>query len=92
MQLVGNMGLDLATVPIGDVFTMGIDDSIEAVKLLRPRQVLPDHYNTWLPIEQDAEVWLKKLKPKPKVNRWSLSQVNRLPFKDVYFVTLAISK
>ena len=59
MQMIGNMGIDLAVVPIGDLFTMGIDDSIEAIKLIRPKQVLPTHYNTWPPIEQDANAWAK---------------------------------
>jgi L-ascorbate metabolism protein UlaG (beta-lactamase superfamily) len=59
MQLIGKMGIDLAVLPIGDLFTMGVDDSIEAVKLLNPKQVLPTHYNTWPPIEQDANAWSK---------------------------------
>ncbi len=59
MQLIGNVGIDLAVLPIGDLFTMGIDDSIEAIKLIRPKQVLPTHYNTWPPIEQDANAWAK---------------------------------
>lgn len=57
MKLIGNMGIDLAVVPIGDLFTMGIEDSIEAIKLIGPKQVLPSHYNTWPPIEQDAAAW-----------------------------------
>ncbi len=56
MQLVGTP-LDLAVLPIGDLFTMGPDDSVEAVKLLDPDSVLPCHYNTWPPIEQDAAAW-----------------------------------
>ena len=56
MQLVGTP-LDLAVLPIGDLFTMGPDDSVEAVKLLDPASVLPCHYNTWPPIEQDAAAW-----------------------------------
>lgn len=50
-------GVDVAVLPIGDLFTMGIHDSIEAVKLIEPRVVLPTHYNTWPPIEQDAAAW-----------------------------------
>ena len=62
MQLIGKAGIDLAIVPIGDLFTMGVDDSIEAVKLIDPKQVLPTHYNTWPPIEQDADDWADKVK------------------------------
>lgn len=57
MKLIGLGGVDLAVLPIGDRFTMGPEDSIEAVKLLNPRRVLPCHYNTWPLIAQDAEAW-----------------------------------
>ena len=57
MRLIGAAGLDLAVLPIGDRFTMGVCESIEAVKLLAPKQVAPCHYNTWPPIEQDADAW-----------------------------------
>ena len=61
MKLIGAAGIDLAVLPIGDRFTMGPDDSIEAVKLLNPRRVAPAHYNTWPPIEQDAEAWARRV-------------------------------
>jgi L-ascorbate metabolism protein UlaG (beta-lactamase superfamily) len=62
MQLYGRGGLDLAVLPIGDLFTMGVDDSIEAIKLLQPKRVAPSHYNTWPPIEQDAAAWAARVK------------------------------
>lgn len=61
MQLIGNLGLDVAVLPIGDHFTMGIEDSVAATKLLSPKTVLPAHYNTWPPIAQDASVWAKQI-------------------------------
>jgi L-ascorbate metabolism protein UlaG (beta-lactamase superfamily) len=57
MQLYGAEGIDLFVVPIGDNFTMGPDDALKAVKLVNPRQVVPCHYNTWPPIEQDGEAF-----------------------------------
>jgi L-ascorbate metabolism protein UlaG (beta-lactamase superfamily) len=57
MRLIGEEGLDLAILPIGDNFTMGPDDALRAVKLLQPKKVLPIHYNTWEVIAQDAEAW-----------------------------------
>jgi len=57
MQLIGNAGIDLAVLPIGDLFTMGPEDSIEALHLILPKKVVPSHYNTWPPIEQDAAAW-----------------------------------
>lgn len=62
MKLIGNLGIDVAVVPIGDLFTMGPADSIEAIKLISPKQVLPAHYNTWPPIEQDANAWAESVK------------------------------
>jgi L-ascorbate metabolism protein UlaG (beta-lactamase superfamily) len=62
MKIIGAAGLELAVLPIGDRFTMGIDDSIEAIKLLAPRRVAPSHYNTWPPITQDAAKWAARVK------------------------------
>lgn len=61
MKLYGDEGLDLAVLPIGDNFTMGPDDALKAVKLLRPQQVVPCHYNTWPLIEQDAGAWKQRV-------------------------------
>jgi L-ascorbate metabolism protein UlaG (beta-lactamase superfamily) len=57
MRLIGEEGLALAVIPIGDNFTMGPDDALRAVKLLQPRHVIPIHYNTWDLIAQDANSW-----------------------------------
>ena len=57
MALIGSVGLDLAVVPIGDHFTMGPEDAVEAIKLLKPKRAAPAHYNTFPPIEQDANAW-----------------------------------
>ncbi|MDG2220446.1 MAG: metal-dependent hydrolase [Rubripirellula sp.] len=55
------MGVDVAVLPIGDLFTMGIDDSVAATKMLGPARVVPSHYNTWPPIEQDAQLWADQI-------------------------------
>src|SRR4051812_41242844 len=62
MKLIGAGGLDLAVLPIGDIYTMGPDDSIDAINLLNPKQVAPCHYNTWPPIAQDAAAWAEKVR------------------------------
>ena len=64
MSLIGDQGIDVAVVPIGDLFTMGPEDSVAATKLIRPKQVLPTHYNTWPPIQQDPENWAEMIKTK----------------------------
>ncbi len=61
MALIGEEGLDLAILPIGDYYTMGPEDAVRAVKLLKPRFVLPIHYNTFPPIAQDAERWAERV-------------------------------
>lgn len=61
MQLIGNMGIDLAFLPIGDNFTMGPEDSLEAIRFIRPRYVIPMHYKTWPVIDQDASEWANRV-------------------------------
>jgi L-ascorbate metabolism protein UlaG (beta-lactamase superfamily) len=57
MKLIGEEGIDLAILPIGDNFTMGPDDALRAVKLIEPAQVVPIHDNTFDMIKQDAPAW-----------------------------------
>lgn len=54
--------IDLAIVPIGDRYTMGPADAVEAIKLLAPKQALPCHYDTWPPIAQDANAWAEQVR------------------------------
>jgi L-ascorbate metabolism protein UlaG (beta-lactamase superfamily) len=61
MQLIGESGIDVAFLPIGDFFTMGIDDSIKAIKLVQPRFVAPIHYNTFDLIAQDGGAWANRV-------------------------------
>jgi L-ascorbate metabolism protein UlaG (beta-lactamase superfamily) len=62
MAQIGRGGLDVAVLPIGDLFTMGPDDALEAVKLLKPKKVVPSHYNTWPPIAQDPDRWAQRVR------------------------------
>lgn len=62
MRLIGEEGIDLAILPIGDNYTMGPDDALRAVKFLQPRKVLPIHYNTFDLIAQDAAAWAKRVR------------------------------
>ena len=47
MELIGNEGIDIAMLPIGDRYTMGITDAIKAVDLIKPKLVVPMHYGTF---------------------------------------------
>jgi len=66
MKLIGEEGIDLAILPIGDNYTMGPDDALRAVKLIEPRQVLPIHYDTWELIHQDAAAWAARVRKDTK--------------------------
>lgn len=62
MKLIGDEGLDLAVIPIGDNYTMGPDDALRAVKLLEPRHVIPYHFGTWDLIAQDPDKWAERVR------------------------------
>lgn len=57
MERLGDLGLDAAVLPIGDRYTMGPSASLDAIRALRPKRVIPAHYGTWPPIAQNAEKW-----------------------------------
>jgi L-ascorbate metabolism protein UlaG (beta-lactamase superfamily) len=60
MKLIGEMNsIDLALLPIGDNFTMGPIDAAKAVEFLRPKKVVPMHYNTFDLIKQDPNEFAK---------------------------------
>lgn len=61
MRLIGEEGIDLAVLPIGDNFTMGPEDALRAVKLIQPRHIIPIHFGTWELIDQDATAWAKRV-------------------------------
>ena len=62
MQWTARKPVDLLIVPIGDLFTMGVEDSIEATRFLHPKWVMPTHYDTWPPIAQDAVNWGERIR------------------------------
>lgn len=66
MQLIGDHGLELAILPLGDNFTMGPEDALRAVALLRPKKVVPVHVNTWPLIAQDVSEWARQVREKTK--------------------------
>lgn len=67
MKLIGEEGIDLAALPIGDNYTMGPADALRAVKLIDPDHVIPIHYNTFDVIKQDAAVWAKQVEQETNV-------------------------
>jgi L-ascorbate metabolism protein UlaG (beta-lactamase superfamily) len=66
MALIGDTNkIDCALLPIGDNFTMGIEDAIRAVGMLKPKMAVPMHYNTFDVIKQDPEAFKKGLEGNP---------------------------
>jgi L-ascorbate metabolism protein UlaG (beta-lactamase superfamily) len=61
MRLIGEEGIDVAILPIGDHFTMGPDDAARAAEFIGAATVIPCHYNTFPPIRQDAEAFRAKV-------------------------------
>jgi L-ascorbate metabolism protein UlaG (beta-lactamase superfamily) len=59
MKLIAQRGdkVDLALVPIGGHYTMDRFDAVTAVEFINPQQVIPCHYNTFPPIEADAQAF-----------------------------------
>ena len=54
MKLIGDRNrIDLALLPIGDNFTMGVEDAVTAAEYLKPKTVIPMHYGTWEVIDTD---------------------------------------
>lgn len=62
MKLIGELNnIDVAMLPIGDNFTMGIDDAAIAVDFLKAKLALPMHYNTFDLIKTDPHAFAKKV-------------------------------
>jgi L-ascorbate metabolism protein UlaG (beta-lactamase superfamily) len=61
MRLIGDEGIDVAILPIGDHFTMGPDDAARAAEFVAAKTVIPCHYNTFPPIKQDPEAFRAKV-------------------------------
>ena len=61
MKLIGEMyPLDLAFLPVGGHFTMGIKEAQKAIQLLNAKKIVPIHYNTFDLIKQAVDESLVK--------------------------------
>lgn len=61
MRLIGDEGIDVAILPIGDHFTMGPADAARAAEFVGAKTVIPCHYNTFPPIRQDPEAFREEV-------------------------------
>jgi L-ascorbate metabolism protein UlaG (beta-lactamase superfamily) len=80
MSLIGEEGIDLAVLPIGDNYTMGPADALRAVKLLKPRMVVPIHYNTFDVIKQDPYAWADRVQKETETKAFVLKPGENLEF------------
>jgi L-ascorbate metabolism protein UlaG (beta-lactamase superfamily) len=82
MQLIARRGdkVDCALVPIGGHYTMDRFDAVTAVEFINPAQVIPCHYDTFPPIETDAQAF------KQDVQNAGFSQVYVLEPGDTHTV------
>ncbi|MBC7250814.1 MAG: metal-dependent hydrolase [Anaerolineae bacterium] len=64
MKLIGEKGVAVAILPIGDNFTMGPDDALRAVQLIEPQVVIPIHYDTFDVIRQDPQTFAQRVEQK----------------------------
>lgn len=65
MKLIGELyEPELAFLPIGDKFTMGIKEATKAVELIQPKTVIPMHYSTFDVIKQDPEEFKRAVEAK----------------------------
>lgn len=56
MKLIADeVRLSFAVLPIGDHFTMGIDDALRAAEFVGARRIVAVHYDTFPPIKIDHE-------------------------------------
>lgn len=67
MKLIGEMNkIDYMLLPIGDNFTMGIDDAVKAVEFVDPKVAIPIHFNTYPIIAADPKEFKAKIE---KINK-----------------------
>src|SRR5438128_1515113 len=66
MQLLAGR-VDGMLVPIGDNYTMGVEDAVRAVEFVQPRAVIPMHYNTWDVIKADPEQFKRQVGGRARV-------------------------
>jgi len=60
MKLIGELYKpDIALIPIGGRFTMDIYQAVKAVEFIKPKYVIPIHYNTFDLIKADPEEFKK---------------------------------
>ncbi|MEV5025218.1 metal-dependent hydrolase [Paenibacillus sp. LPE1-1-1.1] len=65
MKMIGDRhAIDVAFIPIGDHYTMGVEDALQAAEWYNAKLTVPVHYNTFPVIRQEAESFVQQLQSK----------------------------
>ncbi|MCK4714303.1 MAG: MBL fold metallo-hydrolase, partial [Candidatus Aenigmarchaeota archaeon] len=54
--------VEIALLPIGGVYTMGVQEAVIATQMIKPSIVIPMHYDTRPQIEVDTKVFARLIK------------------------------
>ncbi|MDB5010855.1 MAG: metal-dependent hydrolase [Mucilaginibacter sp.] len=60
MKLLADENIDWAILPIGDNYTMGVDDAIKATDFINCKNIIGVHYDTFPAIKIDKEAVREK--------------------------------
>lgn len=67
MKLIGEQAkLRFAVLPVGDFFTMGIEDAVRAAEMVGVNKIVGVHYDTFPPIKLDREAARKTAEARGK--------------------------
>ena len=67
MKLISRHGeIDYALLPIGDIFTMGVEDAVTAASWIQANTTIPIHYKTWPVIDKEPATFVALLEAKHK--------------------------
>jgi L-ascorbate metabolism protein UlaG (beta-lactamase superfamily) len=73
MKELSDMKIDVAFLPIGDRYTMGVDDAVSSAGLIGAKILVPIHYDTFVEIKADDMYFAQQIMLKqygiPKVLR-----------------------
>lgn len=65
MRLIGELYRpEVALIPVGGYYTMGPSDAAEAVRLIKPKTVIPMHYKTFPVLIQTADEFVRMAREK----------------------------
>jgi L-ascorbate metabolism protein UlaG (beta-lactamase superfamily) len=69
MELISKLyDVEIALLPVGGVYTMGVQEAVIATQLIKPRIVIPMHYNTWPQIEIDTKIFSRLIREETDAN------------------------